>query len=121
MSDPTLDAAEAARLTLSESLALNRALLRAVPAAEALERASARFAAGLVADHAPDGRELLTQYGAAVEALEAAITALRGVEDALKSLCFRFQDVPEPSVRLRARAMAELRAELDRRSVQLKA
>lgn len=118
MSETTLDAAEAARLTLAESLNLNRALLRATPAAEALERAAARFASGLVADHTPDGHELLRRYGAAAETLEAAEAAMRGVEDALKSLCFRFQDVAEPSARLRARALAELRAELDRRSAQ---
>lgn len=116
MPDTRLDAAEAARIALRESEALSRALLRAVPAGDALERASVHFAAGFVADHTPDGHELLSRYGAAAEALDAAMGALKGVEDALRSLCFAWVDVAEPSVRLRARALEELRAQLERRN-----
>lgn len=115
MSECRLDAVEAARIALTESEALSRALLRAVPATDALERASARFAAGLSTEQGPDGHELLSRYGAAAEALDAAAAALHGVEDALKNLNFAFQDAGQPSARLRARAIEELKAHLDRR------
>lgn len=118
MSKPVLDAAEAARLTLSEAEALSRAIRRAVAAADLLERAAWSFAAGLLAGRPPDGGDLLMRYGAASEALAGANAALIGVEDGLGGLRFPFTDEPEPDARLRARAMDELREHLARRRAE---
>ena len=118
MSDPQLDPAEAARMTLSEAEAVSRAIRRAVPAVDRLERASASFAAGLLAERPPDGHDLLSRYGALDEAIGAVNAALRGLEEGLESLRFAFTDLPEPDARLRARALDELREHLARRRAQ---
>lgn len=115
MSTPVLDAAEAARVTLTESESLSRAIRRAAAAADPLERAAANFARGLVGGLPPDGRELLSRYGALCEALAATSAALRGLEDGLDSLRFAFTEGPETDAQLRGRALDELRLALERR------
>lgn len=115
MSDSRLDAAEAARMALSEAEALSRTVRRMVGASDLLERAAASFAAGLLADRPPDGHDLLSRYGAVAEAHSAATAALRGLEEGLESLRFAFTDEAEPNARLRARALDELRAYIARR------
>ena len=115
MTDPTLDPAEAARITLTEAEALSRLARRLVAATDLLERAAASFANGLVLDRAPDGQDLLARYGAVAEILDAGRAALRGLEEGLSNLRFAFADVPEPDARLRARALDELRLHLGQR------
>ena len=115
MSESRLDAAEAARLALTEAEAFSRSTRRMVAANDLLERSLASFAVGFLADRAPDGHDLLSRYGAAAEAHAAATSALRGLEDALESLRFAFTDEAEPNARLRARAIDELREYVARR------
>ena len=115
MSDPCLDPAEAARITLTEAEALSRLARRLVGAADLLERAAASFAYGLTQDRAPDGHDLLSRYGAAAEVVDAGRAALLGLEDGLAHLRFAFTDLPEPDARLRARALDELRLHLGER------
>lgn len=115
MSESRLDAAEAARLVLSEAEAYTRAGRRLVAAADLFERAAASFARGFVEGRPPDGSDLLTRAGRAREALEAATSALCGAEDGLDHLRFVFSDEVEPPERLRARAVDELREHLARR------
>lgn len=115
MSEVTLDAAEAARITLTEAAALARLARRLVSAADLLERAATSFAHGLVVDRPPDGHDLLSRYGASAECVAACLAALRGLEDGLEGIRFAFEDEPEPVARLRARALDELRLHLERR------
>lgn len=118
MSKPTLDAAEAARLTLSHAEAMGRAARRLVNTSDALERAAAAFARGLLDETPPDGATLLPAFGAAQEATLATLAALEGLIDGLESLRFPFQDEAAPHPRLRARALDELRARLEWRAAR---
>lgn len=117
MDDPKLDAAEAARVILTEAEDLSRAARRLQAAADLLERAAVSLGHGLLVQRVPDGHDLLSRYGAASEALGAAKAAMIGLEDGLDSLRFVFTDLPEPDARLRARALDELRLHLARRRV----
>lgn len=115
MPDTTLDRAEAARNTLSAAQALTRAARRLVTTSDLLENAAVSLARGLVLDRVPDGHDLLTRYGAALEALAGCNSAALGLEEGVGALHFPFADEPEPDARLRERAMDELRAHLAER------
>lgn len=115
MSENLLDAAEAARITVCGSEDLFRTSRRLMSAAEALQHSSVSLGHGLLVDRAPDGHDLLTRYGAALEALAAVKAAMLDIEDGLSNLRFVFTDAPEVDARLRARALDELRLHLKRR------
>lgn len=115
--DESLDPAEAARVTVTETQALCRAARRLLGAAEPLERAAGALAHGLLNGTPPEALELLSRYGACVEALDAAKAAMAGVVEGIGSFCFPFADLPNPDPRLRARALDELRVHLAARGL----
>ena len=77
MSKSTLDAAEAARITLVETEDMSRAIRRLGPATDLLERAAASFAQGLVVGRPPDGHDLLTRFEPDARLRARAIDELR--------------------------------------------
>lgn len=114
MSASRLDAAEAARIALFHAELVVASSRRQLAAAERLERAASSFAEGLLLGRPPDARDLLPRNGALSEALAASSCSLQGLDDGLDSLHFPFSDEAEPDARLRARALDELRALLER-------
>lgn len=114
MQTPALDAAEAARVTLTQAEALSRGAHRLVTATHLLEREAARFARELTEGQLSEGRGLLTRHGAMIEALDGISEAALTLEEALGHLRFPHQDTTANEA-TRARALGELRQLLERR------
>lgn len=112
MSEERLDAAEAARNLLVESLTLARDADRLRQVADQLCHDVTAFAQGLVEGQVPEGAALLTSFGRVLEAVTGVARATTGMERDLRELRFAFADEPDPIARIRAHALKELRAHL---------